>query len=151
MVTIPPDVGRIMIRGLTREIDRQEAIGKVCGDDWPDDYDPNDVAIYRGFRKWLEERSTIDAVIDHDFGSKPVRFVMGLIPHFVRGSLEVLSELEVNAAARTYSQYVASRCRDMLVTKSEHTSYRAEVLRLLESLIQFPQPTDATGNDAKSA
>jgi len=140
-----------MIRGLTREIDRQEAIMEVCDGDWPDDCDPNDVAIYRGFREWLEKHSETNAVIDRNFGSKPVRFVMGLIHYFVRDSPEVLSEAELNAAARTYSQYVASRCRDMLVTDTEHTSYRSEVLRLLEDLIRFPQAPNAASNDSESA
>jgi hypothetical protein len=143
MVTITPEVGRIMVSGLTLEIERQEAIGKVCGDDWPDDCDPNDIAIYRSYRDWLIEQSGVDVVIEN-VASKPVEFVMGLLPYFVRESRTVLSKAEVDAAARTFSQYAAARSRDIVRTGSEHAPFRRNLLWLLESVIVFPEKVDAT-------
>ena len=45
MLVIAPDVAAIIIAALEEEIARQEAIGAVCGEDWPDDYEPNDVVL----------------------------------------------------------------------------------------------------------
>jgi len=146
MLSIPPQVAAIIIRGLEAEIERQAAIGAVCGDDWPDDYDPNDVAIYRGFRQWLLENIGRDAIIQSDFAAKPVRFVMGLIPFFVRNSIDHLSASEVDAAFRTFSQYVAQFCSEILQDQVALRSSKVNwTLHLLSQLIEFPSKTH---NDA---
>ena len=138
MVTFPPDVLEIMIRGLSAEIERLEAIGAVCGDDWPDDYDPNDLAIYRGVRQWFEQHRSTGAELSEGFSSKPTRFVMAWLPYFVRTSAVSLSEAQVQAAARTYAQYVAHRCLEMLELQLERSSARQEITRLLQNLVSFP-------------
>jgi len=138
MVSFPPAVLEIMIRGLSAEIERQAAIGAVCGDNWPDDYDPNDLAIYRGVRQWFEEHRSAGAELIEGFSSKPTRFVMDLLPYFVRTSPTPLSEAEVQAAARTYAQYVAHRYLEVLNHGREHTSEGEAIVRLMHNLISFP-------------
>jgi hypothetical protein len=48
-LSIPPVAVRHLLVALEEEIDRQRRIAETLGenDDWPDDYDPNDLAMYR--------------------------------------------------------------------------------------------------------
>jgi hypothetical protein len=140
MLSIPPNVAAIIIVGLEREITRQDAIGAVCGDNWPDDYEPNDVAIYRGFRAWLLENIGHDAVLEISARSKPTRFVMGLIPYFVRERFDELSAADVDAAFRTYSEYAALFCCDVLQDdQALHSSMRKWALSCLSKVLDFPK------------
>jgi hypothetical protein len=139
MLSIPPNVGALMIAGLDAEIARQEAIGRVCGDDWPDDYEPNDVAIYRGFRNWLQDHAGRDAAIHGEYTSKPARFVMGMIPHFVRQNIDRLPAADVDAAFRIFSEYVALACRELLKDQSAHGYPSNWMLRWHSAVLDFPR------------
>ncbi|MGH8700705.1 MAG: hypothetical protein ACREVR_05950 [Burkholderiales bacterium] len=148
MLVIPPNVATIIIAGLEAEIKRQEAIGAVCGDDWPDDYDPNDVMLYRGLRTWLLENAGRDAVIPSNFNAKPTRFVMGMIPYFVRERLDELSVSDVDAAFRTFSQYVALFCTELLRDEAALRSSRVDLaIRFLSKVIEFPRKSDDPASD----
>jgi hypothetical protein len=151
MLKIPPKVGALMIGGLDAEISRQEAIGRVCGDEWPDDYDPNDVAIYRGFRSWLKEHVGRDAVVDCDYTSKPARFVMGMIPYFVRQSIDQLSPADVEAAFRTFSEYVALACHDLIKGQSAQGYPGNWMLRWHAAILEFPRKEHAADPRAPAA
>lgn len=148
MLTIPPEVSRFMIEGLTREIERQEAIFKECGDDWPDDCDPNDIAIYIEYREWLSEHSG-ETVTEEYPDSKPTAFVMALVPHFVRESIDSISQELLDAVGCTYAQYVSRYCLRQLEifpeafadTKGRY-SVRKAVFRMLENVSQFPREPD---------
>lgn len=137
MLSIPPRVAEIIVEGLQAEISRQEAIGAVHGDNWPDDYDPNDVAIYRGYCEWLLQHPDRDAVEEYPF-SKPTAFVFFLIPHVVRENLTRLSPSDIDATYCVFAKYVAMRTHRMLEDHSETSSERRHIMWLLKQVISFP-------------
>lgn len=138
MISIPPKVAEIIIAGLSAEISCQEAIGSSCGDDWPPDYDPNDVSIYYGFKEWLLEHSGRVAVFDGNPRSKPASFVFSLIPHIVKENLSRLSTSDIDASYCVFAQFVTMRARQMLESHSETSSERRHVMWLLDQVISFP-------------
>jgi hypothetical protein len=150
MLSIPPNVAAIIIAGLEAEIARYEAVGAACGYDWPDDYDPNDVMIYRGVRSWLLENTGCDAVIPGNFDAKPTRFVMGLLPYFVRERLDELSASDIDAVFRTFSQYVALYCGEVFRDNAKlHSSAVDQALWFLSQVLEFPNKSNA-GASGKS-
>ncbi len=64
MLTIPENISNLMILGLTQEIAQIHAIGETCGDDWPADYDPNDVSVYDSFRQMLKKNAGKSTILD---------------------------------------------------------------------------------------
>lgn len=138
MLVIPPNISKLMISGLTKEIARLNAIGAICGDDWPDDYDPNDVGVYDFFRRSLQENPGQNAVVKMDNYSKVVTFCMALLPNFVRENLDTLSPADIESACRVYAQYVAHRCAAVLESHHKNSSDRKHVTYMLSEVITFP-------------
>lgn len=138
MLVIPPNISKLMISGLTEEIARLNAIGAICGDGWPHDYDPNDVGVYDSFRRLLQENPGQNTVVQLENYSKVVAFSMALLPNFIRKNLSTLSPADIEAACRVFAQYVAHQCADMLENCHENTSGRKHVTYLLSQVIAFP-------------
>lgn len=140
MLSYPPNVSVILISCLDAEISRQEAIGAMCGDDWPDGYDPNDAVMYRSFREWLHSHDGHAAIIEDAPCSKSVRFVMALVPGFVHENISRLSPADIESVYSVFSKYVAMRCLKMLETHGESGTERQQVMHLLDQIIAFPVP-----------
>ena len=138
MFVISPNISKLMISGLTKEIARLNAINATCGDDWPDDYDPNDVAVYDSFRCYLEGNPGRNTIVQWETYSKGTAFSMALLPNFVRENLNSLSPEDIESACRIFAQYVAHRCTEMLENQEENTSKRKQVTYLLSQVIEFP-------------
>ncbi|MDR2875342.1 MAG: hypothetical protein LBV44_05375 [Methylobacillus sp.] len=151
MITIPPEVGRFIADGLAQEIKRQEEVFRTCGDDIPDDCDPNDVMIYVGYRNWLIEHSDQYAIDEHP-NSKPTAWVMAMIPYFLKEAHAPISEQLLNAVMCTYAQYAAGKCLAMIknslsITELHHNASKS-LVGLLERIASFPRRTDlASRND----
>lgn len=137
MFSIPPTISRLMIAGLTEEIARIEAISDACEDDWPADFDPNDVGVYDSFRRFLEQNNGHNTIMEMKTHSKVDRFAMSLLPQFVRENLDELSPADIESACRVFAQYVAHLCLDAL-DDSESSSARRDVKYLLSQVIAFP-------------
>ncbi|MFZ6682237.1 hypothetical protein [Undibacterium sp. Tian12W] len=138
MLTIPENIANLMILGLTQEIAQIHAIGETCGDDWPADYDPNDVSVYDSFRQMLKKNAGKSTILDCKNYSKTVAFSIGLLPRFVTENLSQLSIADIESACRVYAQYAAHRCAEMLETNNEHTSERRQVIYMLSQVMAFP-------------
>ena len=137
MLYIPPNAAALIISGLSAEISRQSAIGAVCGDDWPNDFDPNDAALYREYIEWLRSNEG-HLILEDNPNSKPVRLVFALIPHFVRERTGTLTSNDMESAFCIFNQYVVMRCLHMLETRSENASERRNIMHLLGQVIAFP-------------
>ena len=138
MLTIPENISNLMILGLTQEIARIHAIGEICGDEWPEDYDPNDVGVYDSFRQTLKKNAGESTILDLKNYSKVVAFSMALLPRFVSENLSQLSTADIESACRVYAQYVAYRCAAMLENNYEHSSERRQVMYMLSQVMAFP-------------
>lgn len=138
MLSIPLNISKLMISGLTEEIERLKVIGDNCGDDWPEDYDPNDIPLYDYFRRFLEENSKGNTTLHCEKYSKAASFSIALLPKFVRENMNVLSSVDVESACRVYAQFVAYRCVEMIENNSKNISLDKRIKSLLSSLIVFP-------------
>lgn len=86
-----------------------------------------------------------NAVLPISARSKPTRFVLGLIPHFVRQRLDQLSDTDIDAAFRTYSEYVALYCSDILGDEQLRGYAIDWALHALSQVTNFPRKSGAAG------
>ena len=144
LIAISPSVVRHLLIAVNKEIGELERIGSSCGDDWPSDYDPNDLAIYRNLRTWLASGAEQGlTILDSIHAStKPIEFLMMLVPNYVRGNAATLEFVESSEIFRTYAHYVALVSLRMLPHALAHpnSSYTNWITRKLESVVKFPYP-----------
>ena len=105
---------------LQEEISRLEKIAQVCGDDWPCNFDPNDIGMFESAKKSLEN-GDVDWGVRQGvemsngglcrpfsyavFMGKTVRFTMALIPGYVQRHLDQLSETDYNMLSHFYCEF----------------------------------------------
>jgi hypothetical protein len=134
---------RVLLRALEEEILRLEAIGATLteNDEWPHDYDPNDLALYRGLKPWL--LSGIDAGVSLDRPlSKPMKFLMMLVPPYVKEHQRSLAASEIDSVFRAYADYVAACGLMVLPSEREQlSSWSTWFERLLHNVLSFPRST----------
>ncbi|MFZ6746957.1 hypothetical protein ACO0LC_27330 [Undibacterium sp. JH2W] len=138
MLSIPLNISKLMISALTEEIERLKLIGDSCEDDWPGDYDPNDVPLYEYFRRLLEENPSGNTILHCEKYSKAASFSMALLPRFVRENMNVLSSVDVESACRVYAQFIAYRCVELIENKHLKTFPDKWIKSLMFELITFP-------------
>jgi hypothetical protein len=91
-------------RALLAEIDRLERIHQEFGDDWPEDFDPNDIGIFRMMLPYFASSSEGVLTIPH-LTSKPVRLAMALIPTYVSANKCLFSAAEVKMLEAVLADY----------------------------------------------
>lgn len=111
---LPPAVVRHLISALEVEVARLEKIADTIGDDdWPHDYDPNDLALFRGGLSAL--RKTAESGGSQDWAcNKPCRFMIGLLPGYVRSNLSSLSESDYSAVFHAYAEFTMKCCLELM-------------------------------------
>ncbi|CAN5130596.1 hypothetical protein BH11PSE11_BH11PSE11_34190 [soil metagenome] len=120
---------------LREEVSRLDEIGKSCGDDWAEDFDPNDIGMFESMQKSLEEadlnwgvRQGIEML---DGGSsrpytylalmgKTVRFTMALVPDYVRRYINQISETDYNLLFNFYCEFNLRHCLGLISNTREH-------------------------------
>src|SRR5919108_1447198 len=103
---LPPAVVRHLIKALEAEVTRLDKIADTIGDgDWPHDYDPNDLALFRGGLSSLRETAARGASQEWAC-NKPCRFMMGLLPGYVGQHLASLPESEYSAIFHAYADFL---------------------------------------------
>lgn len=76
------------VPALKEEIARQKALAdKIESDLWPVDYDPNDVAIYKGMLYLFEKHRHFGIEIS-DLESKPVKMALEVINRYLEGKID---------------------------------------------------------------
>ena len=130
-----------LARAVEAEVSALEKIGRSlrAEDEWPDDYDPNDLAYYRGALIELRKQARSGMDIENPF-TKPVEFLMKLIPRYARENRSSIPPEDLAAIQDTYSRYVASVCLARMPEILQHpgSSYFGQVEWLLKSLVDFP-------------
>jgi hypothetical protein len=128
-----------LAKAVEAEVSALEKIGgSVCGkDEWPDDYDPNDLAYYRGV---LVEKQGRGGMNIDDPLTKPVEFLMKLIPRYARNNRSSIAPDDLAAIHDAYSRYVGSVCLARMpeILQQPSSSYVGQVEWLLKSLVDFP-------------
>ena len=129
------------ICALSEEILRQEAMSRDLGpnDDWPDDYDPNDLAMYRSVREWLS-RAGVDGTVISEVSRKPIKFAVGVLVGYVRERQSCISKDDLAQLFRAYAEYVALCCALELPKEFEQlTSTGSAMPKYLLSILEFPR------------
>ena len=80
---------------------------RECGDNWPDDFDPNDIGLFAGMLNVFGDGSS--AVKFEHIPSKSVGFTLALVPSYVRAHRAELSAEEISGLFRAYAQFVAAQ------------------------------------------
>jgi hypothetical protein len=140
-VSISPVAARHLLTAMSEEIDRLNAIASSLGenDAWPDDYDPNDLALYRRWAQWLENASSTGGELA-DPATKSVEFLMTWLPLYARNKRDVIPPADMEVLFRTYAEYVASYCASSLPEELvRQTSRSAWMHRNLLALLNFPR------------
>jgi hypothetical protein len=91
-------------QALLREIDRLERIHQECGDDWPDDFDANDIWMLRQMLPHIPVSTEGTVAVEYP-SSKPVQFTMALIPGYLSTNRDRLSGAEVKALEEALADY----------------------------------------------
>jgi len=141
MIELSPIAIRHLAKAVADEIASLEQMGQRLGpsEDWPHDYDPNDLAMYRGALGWFQANlDTGPQMVDAS--SKPMRFIMSLVPHYVREKGHSLSSAELDGLYRAYAAFVASTCLAILpeMLKYPHSTAAEEIRKNLSRLVDFP-------------
>lgn len=140
---------------ILEEISRLEEIWKICGDDWPDDFDPNDIPMLisahndlrSGHADWGVKQGT-----EHFEGgtrtyeysgwaSKSRRFVVASIPQYVRRHVDQLSLADYDLLFLFYAEFCMRKSLDLIVTHHEKASVvhlRKQLHRRMLALEAFP-------------
>lgn len=141
---VPPAVVGHLIAAVAQEVAELERVGRACGDNWPDDYDPNDLAIYRGLLTWLSSGATDGITIEGSLTSKPMEFLMLLVPRYVHNNRASISESDTAAIFRAYVEYIALLSLEQLpkILEYPRSSYTDWLKRRLLSLVNFPSRLD---------
>ena len=142
MSFLPPLALQHLLDAVRAEIERLESIHALLpeGADWPDDYDPNDLALYRGAVPSLEAGVRTGLRFDEPL-AKPVRFLMMLIPGYAKRQGLALRADDLAVVHRAYCDYVAELCLACLPIALErpNSSYAEWIRRSLVSLLEFPR------------
>lgn len=141
---VPPAVVGHLIAAVTQEVAELERVGRACGDNWPDDYDPNDLAIYRGLLTWLNSRAADGVLIEGSLASKSMEFLMMLVPRYVRDHHASISESDSAAIFRAYVEYIALLSLEQFpkILEYPQSSYTNWLKKRLSSLVNFPSRLD---------
>lgn len=138
IIHLSHNVVRHLSKAVQNEIACLERIGVKGGDEWPSDYDPNDLAIYRSIRTWLDSANEPDLDAE-SLMTRPVQLAMDLVPHYVRNNLTAIARFELDELFRCYCEYVAMDCLIRLAEslKTPGSSNIRWIETKLTSLLQF--------------
>ncbi|HEX4325928.1 MAG TPA: hypothetical protein VH105_03870 [Burkholderiales bacterium] len=67
---------------MSEEIKRLKEVLEKCGDDWPKEFDPNDISLYEIVQKEFEGQEVAGVEI-RDWDSKPLLFFVRLMREYV--------------------------------------------------------------------
>ena len=138
---ISPIVVQHGIIWLESEIMRLKAIQEECGEEWPPDFDPNDIYMFESVLSELYDHSEYGYDEDH-FDSKPFRFFVALIPEYVRTNFNSLTDEVRSALFRVYSETYIRICLSRVETHSQSPSFvDAQIMELGFAILQFPRLT----------
>src|SRR5262249_16389951 len=101
---LPPEVLKHCLKAVRAHIETLEALVKQHEGDLPEDFEPNDISMYKSLEEGLA-RSTTDGLEVSNMLSKPIRFMMALIPLYVRNSRSIISLHDYNALFRSYCEF----------------------------------------------
>jgi hypothetical protein len=130
---LPPVAIEHWISAIAEEVRRQEQFASVVNAapdaQWPDDYDPNDLAMYRGFLEWLRSVKSTGAEVE-DPRAGPISSAMIFLLHYVRVHCAQISESELGTLFRTYAEFVALSCALDLPGQLEQRTSRADAVAI---------------------
>ena len=92
-----------VIVAAEQELARLMAVHKAVGDDWPADFDINDIPIFEIALKALRLANRTRTK-DVFLSSKPLWFLLAALPHYVSANNKALSSQEYAALKRVYAQ-----------------------------------------------
>ncbi|QUD86155.1 hypothetical protein [Phenylobacterium montanum] len=86
-----------------QEIARNRAIHEECGDDWPDDFDANDIHVFEiMLESLLAVQGRGEAIVD--FTGKPGWFLLGALPDYVKRLGPSLTNEDFSSLEHVYVQ-----------------------------------------------
>src|ERR687895_1959560 len=140
-IVIGPVAAQHLRKALREEIERLESCGKTLkpNDDWPDDYDPNDLSLFMGWDEWLAEAVVSGRRID-DPTLKQVELLMEFLPVYARKYGDSIPARDLEEVFRTYAEYVASFCASFLPEELVRQTSRTKKMQThFQRLLSFPR------------
>lgn len=89
---------------MKTEISRLTKVYERVGDDWPPWFDVNDIPLFAGMVKWLENLET-DTPEDEYINSKPYWFMMECVSRYANENIESLSDHELSEIVQFWDEY----------------------------------------------
>jgi hypothetical protein len=128
---------------LEAETMRLKVIQDACGEEWPPDFDPNDISMFESVLSELHTNSEY-GYDEYNFYDKPFRFFIALIPEYVRAHFHVLTDEVRSALFRFYSETRIRICLHWIKTDSQSSPsfVDAQILELGSAILEFPRFTD---------
>ena len=108
MIPVTPSALRHLLVVAEQEHRRLMAVHEAVGDDWPPEFDANDIPLFNIAIHSL--RSTIqNGGSESDLAGKPLHFLLALVPEYVNRVRHDLTGDDYKALKLIYSHQSASR------------------------------------------
>lgn len=123
IMQLAPDVVHHLMKALETEITRLEKIAETVGDDWPDDYDPNDLVLFHGGLSELRETAEKYEPQELTCG-KYFSFIMALLPGYVRENLANLPVFDYSLLFHAYTEFTIKCCLRSMSLNPDGTLFK---------------------------
>ena len=106
-------------KAVREHLDWLESEAAKYGDQFPDDFEPNDIALYRSLLVGLSQSTQTGVDIDRATFGKVFRFMMGLLPFYVKEHRNAISIADYNALFRAYCEFKLQECLELVAEPRE--------------------------------
>jgi hypothetical protein len=108
MISVDTQALPLLLDAADRELRRLKAVRAAVGDDWPTDFDANDIPIFE-----IIVSATAEAVRTHssklDLAGKTLWFLLDLLPAYVQENAVRLSFEQYQALKHVYASQLEGR------------------------------------------